>query len=448
MKHGNKDGKGFIYLVQPFQFVFSNLHIYKPGYTEEKDVYTRINTYGEGSQVYTYFCVKNAKYYENIIHQILRKYEKSIDIQQIYGKEYYTIPYQHIIYMMRKIIGDDIIYEMDIEKDNLEKKYHKLFPYFDKDHNTSIYNRIMKKVSTYESTYSNQIEHFYHTYCNHSYKKRDVLIQHVKNTYQHKIENKMYNYIYEYDELDIYINEWFLKNQIVEYDVNSMSTVLNSCVYICHCCLYRTSKRSDMIKHVNKKKSCKLLYIPHKILSLEEFNQLSLKRRFFIMFDYTKLRDKDYAYIINHFCNDANFIKYTDIYKNPPLTNHIVNNFLHIQINIDTFGTFLLTSGESKDDNLSYFSDFSDDNFSYESLSDLSDGNFSDGDTTFCSSFNDKVLKEEQKVEEKPIKKFNCLLCGSVYKKKQTLIQHLKNKKICENRQLYNKMMNENKITS
>ncbi len=185
----------------------------------------------------------------------------------------------------------------------------------------------------------------------------------------------------------------------------------NNCLYICYYCLnYKTTKRCDMVKHLEKKKKCTLTYIPKKMYSFEEFSELSLNNRFYFLFDYRSLLFQDYIYIIHHFHEKINYIKYEDIVKNKSylsnfLENEIINNdFVENEINSD------FIENELKDD----------------------------------KSINNKKENDEcYVVIEDNVKLFGCMKCHKKYKSKQSLVNHLKNKSICENNQLLNSMIKD-----
>lgn len=63
-----------------------------------------------------------------------------------------------------------------------------------------------------------------------------------------------------------------------------------NCLYICFCCLtYKSNKKSDMLKHVNKQKKCNISYELQNNLTKNELYELSLNRRFYFLFDYKGL---------------------------------------------------------------------------------------------------------------------------------------------------------------
>ncbi len=170
----------------------------------------------------------------------------------------------------------------------------------------------------------------------------------------------------------------------------------NNCLYICYCCLnYKTTKKSDMIKHINKKKRCVLTYIPKKMLTFDEFSELSLNNRFYFLFDYRSLLFQDFIFIINNYHEKINYIKYEDIVK----TKSYLNEFIE------------------KEDKKEIIE---------KELNIKDDLNKTD---------------ESYVIFENGIKLFGCMKCNKKYKYKKDLVHHLKNKSICENNQLLNNMI-------
>ncbi len=165
-----------------------------------------------------------------------------------------------------------------------------------------------------------------------------------------------------------------------------------NCLFICFCCLhYKTTKKSDMLKHINKQKQCNINYQLQNNLSKDELYELSLNRRFYFLFDCKDLLFEDYLYVINHFHEKLNYIKYEDIIKE--------NNQLNINNNINN--TNIMTNDNNTNDN-----------------------------NNNNNNNNDKNII------------FKCLKCNKKYKSKQSLIKHLKNKNMCLNNQLINNMLN------
>ncbi len=185
-----------------------------------------------------------------------------------------------------------------------------------------------------------------------------------------------------------------------------------NCLYICHCCLnYKTTKKSDMIKHINKKKQCNITYELKNNTSKEELYKLSLNRRFYFLFDYNKLFFTDFIFIINHFHENINYIKYEDIIKNHNQLNNNQNNNNNIQNN------------NIQNNNIQ------NNNIQNNEINNIQNNNILNNNNINNNNINNK---------------FQCLKCNKVYKSKQSLIIHLKNKTICLNNQLINNMINGN----
>ncbi len=167
--------------------------------------------------------------------------------------------------------------------------------------------------------------------------------------------------------------------------------ITNNSLYICHFCLYKTTKKCDIKRHIDKKTKCQLMYVPKKMISREESNELSLNNRFFLLFDYKNLLFEDYIYIVNNFNQKINYIQYQDIIKNNP----------YLEKNMD------------------------------ETLNNITDIN------------ENEEINESKEEEEK---KFVCSKCNKKYKYKKDLINHIKNKTICENEQILNSMLKDTNI--
>ncbi len=177
--------------------------------------------------------------------------------------------------------------------------------------------------------------------------------------------------------------------EIEEKEKEDGSLINHPYLYICHFCLqYKTNKRNDMNKHLTKMKKCQLTYIPHKMLTFETSANASLNKRFYFLFDHSKLTFQDYIYIVNHFHNPINYINYTDIIQNNPFIKNKCDD--------------LIPKHEVN-----------------------------------------KVDKAEEVEDEANEKKFSCTLCGKEYKSKQSLLKHIQNKTLCKHTQLINKMLKE-----
>jgi hypothetical protein len=173
-----------------------------------------------------------------------------------------------------------------------------------------------------------------------------------------------------------------------------------NCLYICFCCLhYKTTKKSDILKHINKQKKCNINYELQNNLTKDELYELSLNRRFYFLFDYKDLLFEDYLYVINNFNENINYIKNEDIVKE--------NNQLNINNNINN---------NNNNNNIN--------NNNNNINNDINNNDINNND------INNKNLI------------FECLKCNKKYKSKESLIKHLKNKNMCLNNQLINNMLN------
>ncbi len=173
----------------------------------------------------------------------------------------------------------------------------------------------------------------------------------------------------------------------------------NNCYHICYFCLnYKSTRKGDLEKHLNKNKKCQLTYIPVEMMDFEKAAQLSLNNRYFFLFDHSKLLFNDYIYIVNNFREPLNYIKYEDV----------INSNVYLKNNIEKI------KNENKKEEI----------------------------------IQNKKEEYKNEEEEKETKIFKCTRCEKEYTSKQNLLIHLKNKKMCENNQLLNKMLKESELKS
>ncbi len=133
---------GYIYLVRPDKFCILNIDINKAGMTKERDLFHRINKYGFGSELYTYFFVKNVTQNEKDIMKLLRNdTNNNKNIQKIFGDEYFFLNYQYMLNIIKNVIKNDIIYVMDINEDVKKYRHNKIFVYYDETFNIEIYDK-------------------------------------------------------------------------------------------------------------------------------------------------------------------------------------------------------------------------------------------------------------------------------------------------------------------
>ncbi len=182
-------------------------------------------------------------------------------------------------------------------------------------------------------------------------------------------------------------------------------------LYICYYCLqYKTHKKNDMEKHLQKKKRCQLTYTPYKIFDFEEAYKLSLNNKYYFLFDYSKLTFKDYIYIINKFHETVNYINYTDIIKNDVFLQNNITDFISKIFNKENNQNMIIKSNEI-----------------------IHSNNDSNNNSNNGNIINDNIILKNNS--------FECKLCGKQYKSKQALLKHIKNKTLCENTQLLNNMI-------
>lgn len=169
----------------------------------------------------------------------------------------------------------------------------------------------------------------------------------------------------------------------------------NNCYHICYFCLqYKSTRKGDLEKHLIKNKKCTLTYTPFEMLNFEKASELSLNNRYIFLFDHSKLLFNDYIYIVNNFREKINYIKYEDI----------INGNVYLKKNIEK-----IKNEENKHEII-------------------------------------KNNEENKNIDTKEVKLFKCSFCKKEYTSKQNLINHLRNKKMCENNQLLNKMLEKSEL--
>ena len=176
-----------------------------------------------------------------------------------------------------------------------------------------------------------------------------------------------------------------------------------------------------MVKHLEKKKKCTLTYIPKKMLTFEEFAELSLNNRFYFLFDYRSLLFQDYIFIINNFNEKINYIKYEDIVKTKPYLNSFIED-----IKIENIKNNEIFKSKNKVNNTCETGEII---------------NIKEDDSLLPSAPFWGAKEDSYVIIEDNIKLFGCMKCNKKYKSKQSLVNHLKNKSICENNQLLNNMI-------
>ncbi len=153
--------------------------------------------------------------------------------------------------------------------------------------------------------------------------------------------------------------------------------------YICHHCIsYKSQKKNDIKRHLERQKICD----PKTIISYDEAVKLSLLRKYIFDFDISNLQINDYLFIIKNYIKDINYIHF-DFYS-------ISNQNQLINENQDEL--FLTNQKEN--------------NINSRKKKDL---------------FYYKYFNEEKN-------KYVCNECLSEYLSKQSLQIHLTNKKQCE----------------
>ncbi len=149
---------------------------------------------------------------------------------------------------------------------------------------------------------------------------------------------------------------------------------------VCHRCLYTCFLKSDMVNHYDRKNICDMKYCNTNNYNIEEYKMLSLKKRF-----YTNKKLKFYPesvliQIINKYNDDINNIDDID-------------NFIIKDLQIDKYNN------------------------------DIND-----------NDINDNYII----IENNNRKMYKCVKCGTIYKKKDSLINHLQNEKLCLKKKIFN----------
>jgi hypothetical protein len=176
----------------------------------------------------------------------------------------------------------------------------------------------------------------------------------------------------------------------------------NNSGYICHRCFYISFTKNDMYKHCNKKNICKASY--NCLFSDEEYKKLSLNNRYiFTEFDEESkktiynLSVNQLIFLVTKFNNELNIIENHNL-----LTNEVLSKQNITQIN----------------------------NIKEDIISDEKD-----------EDIQNIINEDDYIIYIDGIRHFKCILCGSIYKRKDSLQKHLKNKLNCENKLLFNNLL-------
>ncbi len=173
-----KNTEGYLYLVWVREFAKSGQILIKFGYTEEENVFKRIDKYGYGSELITYFYVKNPLDMEKKMIKIFKNMNNNTNIFKYFGKEYFSIKPLIMINEIKKNIGNNIIREMNIDEDIKNKRHLKLSLYYDENINTEIFNYVNDYF--YINNYETRVKNFYFNYVKKLYNNiyHDVLLFH------------------------------------------------------------------------------------------------------------------------------------------------------------------------------------------------------------------------------------------------------------------------------
>lgn len=168
-------------------------------------------------------------------------------------------------------------------------------------------------------------------------------------------------------------------------------------VYICHYCLkYATPQRYDLIRHLSRKIKCKLNYIPSTMLSREQFGQISISKKYTIPIPVENLTLSDRIYLVTEYHDPINVVP---------------ENFRSRPVRIPQI--------ENEDKR--------------EIVDEQDTGEYSLSLSQNATCYNDLVSDG--------INGYQCPLCKSYYASKQSLVKHLKNQKVCRERQELNAIL-------
>ncbi len=153
--------------------------------------------------------------------------------------------------------------------------------------------------------------------------------------------------------------------------------------YICHRCMYMSHFKNDITKHYNRKNICDMKYTNNEILTIDEYKERSLTRRYYIKNRLNYYPISIILKIITQYKEEVNYID-DDIIENVE-NKKLGNNKMEIM----------------------------------------------------------NITEVQNQEIENIQSEFVCLECGSQYKKKESYLNHMMNKRLCLRRKIYNSKMNE-----
>ncbi len=384
---------GYIYLIKPQLFSLSNMDINKAGMSEQ-NIYLRVNQYGFGSELYTYFYVKNVRKNEKDIIKLLTNDGKNNkNIQKMYGNEYFLMDYKYMLQIIKNVIQNDIIFEMNINQDIQNYKHNKIFVYYDKEMNNEIYDKIKLEVGDYENNYLNRLKYFYNIYAKDVYPDTTDLINTIdfinfsnnipnKNNLINNNENENKELINTNNDYISQLNKEKELNKIKKY--KQRVKYQKESLYICHrCCTYKTIYKSDIKRHIDRKNICK----KNNIIIDDALIILSIEKKYFFSMDINvdKLTLENMIYIVNNYNNDLNHInKY---YKENNIESENILSLNTLEKNIIEENAIQKNTIEENNNSNSYF---------YKK------------DDKFCCKFCNQEFKYKQSVERHILDKVKC----------------------------------------
>ncbi len=427
---------GVLYLIYPAEYAKKNLPIYKLGVHQNLEPnisYKRYNSYENGSEIIYYFKINNL--YENENKCIKKLITLGYKYQR--GREYFTGNLVNIFNIIYNVIKNDIVelcnLDNDIYFDDKYNTFRKINIYFDENFNSKYLDYLKNKFNETEiiNNYAYRMSHLKYLLYNY---KNDILCNNgklfISNDEDDEIETTNNEYETTNNEYETTNNEYETTNNEYEMTNNKYETTnneyeitnnkyettnneyeitnnekINNNIYnnkhkytkensgfICHRCFYISFTKSDMIKHCNKKNLCKTRY--NCLYTEEEYKDLSIKKRYYFT---------EKGIDINE-----------DILLNTTILIQLVTEF-NDEINI----IHNIYDLHNKNNYLNY-------NLYQNSILDLNKHN------------NQLIKKDNYIIYENGIKKFKCLICETIYMKKENLEKHLKNPKSCENKRIFN----------
>ncbi len=196
----------------------------------------------------------------------------------------------------------------------------------------------------------------------------------------------------------------------------------NSC-FICHKCLKPFFYKNDLQRHLNKKEICESKY--NCLLSINDIINKSINKRFYFINSITinDLEKYHLISLVNNYHDKLNIIGNLSELNNKNNLITTVNNLVNNSIN-------------NTDNNLINNTD----NNLVNCL--INEANQIINPNNKSKSIDDFIIVIDGK------KKYKCLDCNSVYKRRENFLEHLDNKELCEKRKKINNLLNKSEINT